>query len=655
MDLSGLQTVLRAIEGRQVRLITRDLTQPSPLAQEILNARPYAFLDDAPLEERRTQAVISRRWLDPVAAADLGRLDGAAIALVQEEAWPEVTTHDELHDALLSLIAVETEAMTPTGPGRATVGWSELFARLLEAGRATIVTVSDAVQCWVATERLAVVRGMFPHAASEPEVTVPAEFAQLWSREEAVIEWVRARLSVVGPVTLAELCAPLVLQATEVQSALLALESEGFVLRGSFRSESGCEEWCERRLLARMHQYTVRRLRREIEPASVTQFMRFLLRWQRVDGLTPFQGIEGLAAVLQQLEGYQAPVIAWERELLPARLRDFEPAWLDQLCLSGQVTWRRWRAEDVANGSHSNLMATAGIVLLQRRRLADWCSLCTNGTTQMPVLSPDAQRVFSCLSSDGASFIEDITRTTGLLRTQTEQALGELVAKGLVHADSFMSLRKLLHSDGHRRSRKLQSLMQVSGRWSLTSSNASVLAAESVYLEEAVETVARTLLLRYGVIMRGLLAGESRLPPWRDLVRVYRRLEARGELRGGRFVASVSGEQFALPEAIGLLRELKRQGPDGILTVINATDPLNLSGNFLPGERIPALVNNRLLFRDGELIAALQGKVFRCFIEADSINAWDYRQQLLRLPGHAAARRPGVHSVAGYGRVLHAN
>ncbi|WP_244794960.1 DEAD/DEAH box helicase [Caballeronia grimmiae] len=601
MDSDAWLALLRRIDAGAVRLVTRDLPAPSPLAAEILSARPYAFLDDAPLEERRTQAVLARRWTDPQSTDDLGALDAEAIASVRAEAWPSVTSADEMHEALTMLSCI-TDA-----EAAASDGWPAWLDGLARAGRATRLRISDDDALWTPVERLACVRAVYPHAPMHPRLTPPPGFDDAWSEDDALVEMVRARMSGFGPLTVPEIARPLALPASAVAVALTRLESEGSVMRGHFTPHTpGApgmdEQWCERHLLARIHRYTVRRLRREIEPVERQDFMRFLFEWQRVAPDARGEGRDALLAVLEQLEGFEAPAVAWEDEILPARIADYSGNWLDEICRAGKIVWSRPAGRARATGGP---VRGTPIVLLPRRQLAAWNAL--TAADESPQQSSRAQRVFDALSAHGAMFFDELLADTRLLRTELEDALGELVALGLVNADSFAGLRALLAPAAKRNALSRRSRgrtgglfiggMDDAGRWALLR-RAS--AGEEHGRGGDIEHVARTLLRRYGVVFWRLLEREAQwLPPWRDLLRVYHRLEARGEIRGGRFVAGLAGEQFALPEAVPVLREMRRRPKEGVFIALSAVDPLNLVGTLLPGEKVPALAGNRVLYLDG--------------------------------------------------------
>ncbi|HYS59568.1 MAG TPA: DEAD/DEAH box helicase [Gemmatimonadales bacterium] len=603
MDFPGLKRVLEGMAAGQFTLVARDTTEPSPLAHEVINAKPYAFLDDAPLEERRTQAVITRRGLDVKTAEELGKLDQAAIDRVREEAWPDVSSADELHDALLV-----TGALTSAECGTRNAEWQGWFDELARAGRAT--TLLREPRLWIAAERLPMLEAVFPGAKCEPALTVPErDRAKAWTREDAVRELVRGRLEAVGPTTAADVAGSLGVAVADVDFALGALEHEGFVLRGRFTPGVAELEWCERRLLARIHRYTLDRLRQEIEPVTAADFMRFLLRWQRVAPDARAEGPEGLGAVLDLLDGCEVPAGAWEADVLPARLGEYDPLWLDGLCLSGEIAWGRLSPAASSNGHKSGPIRTTPIALFRRERGAVWRSLTVQPDPASLPLSHSARAVLEALDQRGASFFGDLVNATGLLRTEVEKGLGELVAWGLVNSDSFAGLRALLvPSDrrrpigGFRRRGHIAPFgVETAGRWS------RVRAAAPLPEEAVAEAVAWQLLRRYGVVFRRLMTRETLLTPWRDILRVYRRLEARGEIRGGRFVGGFSGEQYALPEAVGLLRSVRREEPRGELVAVSGADPLNLVGIVTPGDVVAGVATNRILYRDGIPVALKEG------------------------------------------------
>jgi ATP-dependent Lhr-like helicase len=633
MDIAGLERLLARLESGAIRVVTRDLTEPSPLALEVLSARPYAYLDDAPLEERRTQAVISRRWLTPTAAADLGRLDPEAIARVRAEAWPDPANADELHDALvwLGCLGVEEAQAEP--------GWNDWLAALARERRVARLHLPQTT-LWITAERLPQFQSLWPAARPEPAIAAPAAYAgRDWSPDAALIEILRGRLEGQGPVTQSALAAPLGLEPDAIGAALAALEAEGFAMRGRFTPQAAADEWCERRLLARIHNYTVKRLRAEIEPVAARDFLRFLLRWQRVAADARMQGPDAVEVVVAQLEGFEAPAGAWETEILPARIAEYEPSWLDAQCLAGRIAWARLRPRTGRlNGTQRQAtpVRTTPITLLARRHASLWGSLFPAAEAVQP--GGRAQAVLDCIRDQGASFFDELLEGTGLLRSQVEEALAELVALGLVTSDSFGGLRALLvpsdrRKPGAGRRRRRRSIpfgMEDAGRWALAQ-RARPAPGGSPTRPEAVEHVARRLLLRYGVVFWRLLEREADwLPPWRDLLRVYRRLEARGELRGGRFVAGFSGEQFALPDAVGLLREIRRNPGSDAWVSLSGADPLNLVGILTPGPKLAALTGNRVLYRNGLPVALLSGGEAQFLETLDASSQWQARKALLR-------------------------
>ena len=582
MDIDRFIGLLRAVEAGDLELVARDLPEPSPLAAAILSARPWAFLDDAPLEERRTRAVATRRWLDPKQASDLGALDASAIAEVRGLAWPRADDEDELHDALMLLGALRHEEMVE-GRTRDDRSWLSLAKDLFAHGRASCLDhaspAGDRLQLWVATERLPMVRAAL--ASDDPLADAG------WDPAEARTAVVRGRLECTGPTTSSALGELLGLDAADVEAAVVALESQGLVLRGHFEAGVTQTQWCERGLLARIHRRTLNRLRAEIAPVCTADFVRFLARWQHLTPEHQVEGPDGLAVVLEQLEGFEAAAGAWEREVLPARVRHYDPAWLDQLCLSGRSSWLRCGAG--TPGQHGPIQTTR-ITLAPRPSLPWWRSPET--TEGLERLGVDARRIADALTERGASFVPDLAEATGLEPFRVEDGLAELVAQGMATCDGFAGLRSLLGP--HRRGTPV-------GRWSL-------LRGGSAPDETArVEHAARVLLRRYGVMMRKLLERERWAPPWYALVRVYRTWEARGEIRGGRFVEGHAGEQYALPEALTMLREIRRCPPDDMELRIAATDPCNLVGIVLPGPRLPARMGSHVLLRNGVPVAVHAG------------------------------------------------
>lgn len=619
MDIEGLEHLLRRIEMGKVRCIARDLPEPSPLAHEILNARPYAFLDNAPLEERRTQAVYTRRASESATNDGLGILDAAAIERVCSEAWPHAANADELHEILLLLGVMTDEDLSRCGEanenneGGPAKQWMEILRSERRAGR-----MNDEPHFWVAAERLPMVRAVYAEARTEPAIVAPEiEARKKWGHADALRELVRGRMEVSGPLTATSLASFFHLPIAEIEQALLALEGEGFVLRGKFRVGAAETEWCDRRLLARIHRLTINRLRAEIQPVTVAEFQRFLLAWQHVSAEHKVEGPEGVEAVLDLLDGYEAAAAAWEPAVLASRVKEYTPQWLDQLCFTGRIGWGRLSPPQNIKARGFTPLRSSPIALFTRGNLRRWLQLAD--APPPAEFSPDTDVVLKTLAEGGALFFGEIVHRSGLLQSRVEQALGELAAQGWVTADGFEGLRALLlpqekrapfgDIDRRRRHRIITSI-EHAGRWSLL--RQPVVATQNAEhategKEEAQEAFARALLRRYGVMFRRLLERESLKISWFELGRIYRRLEARGEIRGGHFVSGVSGEQFALPEAIGLLRSLRKEKGSGELIMLSAADPLNLIGVLTPGQRITAIGANRLLLRDGAPVAALEG------------------------------------------------
>ena len=559
MDLDGLTEILERMGEGTLRTVAVDTCEPSPFSHELLNANPYAFLDDAPLEERRTRAVQMRRSLSVEDAKNLGTLDPAAIAQVAEESWPVVRDEHELHDALLTLIVL------PTADLHVGEEWREWYDALERGGRACTLNGQ-----WVATERLEIARSL-------PEEAATAAVLRGWSDS-------------IGPITPAALASRLSLPREAVDIALAKLESEGMILRGRFASEE--DEFCHRRVLARIHRMTLGRLRKEIEPVNAADFMRFLGRWQHLAPGTQLHGADGLFQVLRQLQGYEISAAAWESNVLPRRIVNYEPELLDRLCLSGEVMWGRLSphpALETEGGRRVRPTRVAPLALFLRD---DAKRLLSPASNQVPLLSHPARDVLTALESHGASFFNELVRATGRLASEVEDGLWELVAAGLVTGDGFENVRALIdpkrrRGEGRGRSARPR---HAAGRWALL--NRSEVATE-------IEFFAGLLLDRWGVVFRDMLSRETLAPAWRDLLQVYRRMEARGEIRGGRFVGGFVGEQFARPEALDLLRHLRRSAKTGEQLEIAPADPLNLSGIVLPGPRTGALTQVPLRLLDG--------------------------------------------------------
>jgi ATP-dependent Lhr-like helicase len=554
MDLEGLKEILDRMGEGTLRTVAVDTREPSPFSHELLNANPYAFLDDAPLEERRTRAVQMRRSLSVEDAKNLGTLDPAAIAQVAEESWPVVRDQHELHDALLTLII-----LPPVSE------WQEWFEALESAGRASTVNGQ-----WVATERLDIARNL-------PDEAATAAVLRGW-------------MDSIGPVTPAALAERLSLPQEAVDIALAKLESEGSILRGRFATEA--DEFCHRRVLARIHRMTLGRLRREIEPVTAADFMRFLGRWQHLSPGAQLHGADGLLQILRQLQGYEISAAAWESNVLPRRVAKYDPELLDRLCLSGEIMWGRLSphpALETEGGRRVRPTRVAPLALFLRE---DANRLLSPASAQVPMLSHPAREIFTALQARGASFFNELVRATGRLASEVEDGLWELVAGGLVTGDGFENLRALIDPKRRRGEGRGRSLRprHAAGRWALLNREAAA---------TDIEFFAGQLLDRWGVVFRDVLSRETLSPAWRDMLQIYRRMEARGEIRGGRFVSGFVGEQFARPEALDLLRHLRRSAKSGEQLEIAPADPLNLTGILLPGPRTGALTQVPLRLLDG--------------------------------------------------------
>ena len=613
MDLDGLRAIIAGVERGTIATRAVDTAEPSPLGHEILNANPYAFLDDAPLEERRARAVQLRRTLGDD-GGEIGALDAEAIAEVAAESWPVVRDPEELHDALLTLgLAPPREE------------WRAWFETLVRMHRAASLQVGDAV-FWVAAERSRTALLVHADASIDPilpEVDQPAPDGS----DAAVTEVLRGWLDSSGPLRESDLASLLAVPAERVAAGLVRLEGEGQVLRGRFtaaaRDEGAEIEWCNRRVLARIHRLTLGRLRREIAPVSTADLVRFLARWQRIASGTRLHGASGLLQVVRQLQGCEVSAGAWERHVLPARIEGYEPELLDQLCLSGEVMWGRLSPHPAFDAVEGDAAGSAGPPARRRRvrptRVApvalflredlEWLMPPAGddaGPGEGPgcVLSHPAEAVLDALRRRGASFLRELVSATGRLPSEVEDGLWELVAAGLVTADGFDNLRALIDPKRRRGEGRFRAARprHAAGRWALLAPARAeraegAAAAGSSEARERADAFARQLLERWGVVFRDLVRRESLMPPWRDVLGALRRMEARGEVRGGRFVSGFVGEQFARPDAVELLRIVRRDGDREQGVRVAAADPLNLAGIVTPGPRVSAL--------SGEAVALL--------------------------------------------------
>ncbi len=697
LDFDGLIDVLDRIEKGEIKLIARDTREPSPFAYELLNANPYAFLDGGEIQERRARMATTRRSVSVESVRDLGRLDPNAIDQVVLQSQPLVRNADELHDVLLSRILVPISVARPSqavpndgehadGLGRpcyelfiAQREWSVHFHALVSEGRATLVESLDGLTAWVATERLPTVRSMFPDIVCRPEVEVPSTVEQNWSDIDARLTLLRGLLEISGPITPAEVAALTGLTVEQASAGLEGLEGEGVVLRGRFRtfetqhddepSAATDVEWCHRRLLSRIHRMTVAGLRREIEPVDVAVFLEFLCRHHGIISEDRSRGVNGVHDAVAQLQGLDIPAVAWERDILPARVEGYRRDWIDEICLNGEVGWGRLYppARDPEKSRTIASITRVAPVSIFLREDISWLRENTK-PVELETLTSTAREVLDLLNAKGAMFATDVAAQLQLLPTHLDEALGELVSRGLVTADGFAGLRNLIRespeqkSNSHGRSRQTPRLIrhrrspsQV-GRWSVwrEATVPTEAADERQRRREVVEQWAWQLLRRWGVIFKDLLQKEPGSPPWWELVQVYRRLEARGEIRGGRFIRGVAGEQFAVGETVSALRSLRndrestvqqvaksfskqadrvveqsspvnavaieaKRGTEPEATteskasfvILSACDPLNLTGVIDPGPRVAATAGNRVVLHRGRFVAAWESGEWR--------------------------------------------
>ncbi len=618
MDVEAWLAFIEDIVSKKIAVTCIDTREPSPFSYQLLNAQPYAFLDGAPLEERRARAVATRRTLSVESLRDLGRLDPEAVRQVCNEAWPRIRDADELHDLLLSiglLPEAEAHARSPAFPGEPRgLRWNHRFKTLRQTGRAVEAKNPAGKAYWIATEKWPLVQRVRPDLSLECEPVFPPGTQTEWESAEACVALVRGRIELIGPTTATALSDRLVLKINHVQAALDALEGEGAVLRGRF-TYSPCDagktaearEYCARHLLARMHRLTLNSLRRQMAPVTPENLQAFLLEWQHLTKATQRHGRESVLEIISKLQGFEIPAGVWEGHILPARISDYKSAWLDEYTHAGDLTWGR-----VKTGTRNNASRTLPISLMLREDLG-W--LRSNGIVPEHAskkMSGDAEAVLAILKTRGALFFSELQAKAKLLPTQLERTLWELVAAGQISGDGFDAVRALTKSKksatGYLQKRakrfwggRTPVPDKSKGRWALMH------RPDGNVPPGADERWARQLLERYGVFFRDLLARESAAPPWRNLLPVYRRLEARGEIRGGRFITGVSGEQFALPEVVPLLRQERKAEKDKLIFV-SASDPLNLVGILSLGPKVAASASNVLVYLGGKHVGHRQGK-----------------------------------------------
>ncbi|MGE0134794.1 MAG: DEAD/DEAH box helicase [Dehalococcoidia bacterium] len=609
MDIDGLLAVLERIEEGSIRLHARDTTEPSPMAHEIVNGRPYTYLDDVPLEERRTRAVTLRRAL-PTEARELGALDPDAIQLVRDQAWPAPRDPEEVHDALLSFIALRQADIPDWLPALeelAATGRAACFEhRVPDLGLLSLQGEgggrgADRLRIWFPAEHIEAIRLLYPSADLPPLDLPEAARIPAAEREDARIALLRGHCEALGPMTPAALAERVALDLGDVGRGLAMLEAGGYVLRGRFTPGLDDEEFCDRRLLARIHRYTLDQLRREIDPVTTRDYMRFLLHWHHV---APGARLKGRAAVRQavaRLEGFEAPASAWESELLASRVEDYTPPWLDELCLAGEVAWARLTPRRAAGGGAIAASRVTPITLALRPDLATLLQAVRGSEEERSRPNAGAAaEILELLEARGALFFDEIVSGTRRLATDVEQGLRELVAWGLVASDGFQGLRQLSglwrrSGRGRRGAGYLRAAGGLPGRWALVVAT----PPRQHDLESLAEEVARVLLQRYGVVFRDVVAQESFTVPWREVLRALRRFEARGTVRGGRFVSGFVGEQYALPEAVDALRRVRKAPLTGDRVRIAAVDPLNLTGVLFPGPRTPSVAGRTVDYLDG--------------------------------------------------------
>ncbi|MBD3674041.1 MAG: DEAD/DEAH box helicase [Planctomycetaceae bacterium] len=609
MDLDNLKQILGQIQRGEIELIARDTREPSPFSYELLNSNPYAFLDGGEAQERRARAVATRRSFDVESVRDLGKLDENAIEQVVEEATPLVRDADELHDLLMGRVILPADEARP---------WNSFYEQLVEQGRVTSIPIADGRIAWIAAERLTMALAVYPEATPDPEVTLPEQLKTEHTSIEARLAIIRGWIETSGPVTAESLAERIGMTVSQVNATLEALEGEGIVLRGQFTPTDDKErpvEWCHRRLLARIHRLTLDGLRKQISPVGVPTFIRFLARHQGIDPSTKRSSANGLFEIISMLQGLDLSATAWEESVLPLRVKDYDPGWLDELCLTGEIGWGRLSPpkQDADNPTPSRGVTRAAPLTIWLREDLHWLREFVN-VPESETLSETARSVLEFIQTRGATFATDMLHELDLLPAPLEDAISELVTRSWLTADGFAGLRQLIadRSDiPNTFSKKPPKLVRArrtvagAGRWSVIPRPQILLDRDTH--RDYVEQWAWQLLRRWGIIFKDLLQRESATPSWFDLLQVYRKLEARGEIRGGRFVSGVAGEQFALPDAVRKLRKLRDEGPNRELLVVTGADPVNLVGILTEHPRVPSIATNKVAYVDGVPLAALQG------------------------------------------------
>ncbi|MFT4564354.1 MAG: ATP-dependent Lhr-like helicase, partial [Gammaproteobacteria bacterium] len=564
-----------------------------------------------------------------------------------DELAPGAINVDELHDALLLMGAITEEEAGVFGAGK----WHSMFDDLCSTGRAVQIRNAGSPTLWVASERYAELQMLWSDRKPMPGSPNGAlKMFSALSFDEALIALVRSRLDNTGPQTDTSIGAALGISPSSIKSALSALENRGIVFQGRFTPGVTTKEWCDRRVLARIHRYTLRRLRAEIEAVPASVYLRFLFEWQRVAAQTQVEGPQATAAIIEQLAGFEVAAAAWETEVLPARIRDFRPDYLDQLHSSGRTVWLRLNPKRYTTGTSVGPLKSTPIALIPRVDLKNWLAMVDSPEEDHEnYFSGVAKMILTVLKERGAAFFDDIVDRCGVLKSQCELALGELAAAGLITADSFSGLRILLVPaskrrplNGSRRRGTPIASVDTVGRWDLIPRTQGNNLARFDSDGPTMERIVNTLLNRYGIVFKRVLERETALAPWRYLLWALRRMEARGEVRGGRFVAGFSGEQFALPAAVDALRRINKCPSNGEIVVVSATDPLNLAGVITPGLRIPATTKNQIAYLDGEPVAVRIGEDLRMLKECPSGVELRVRTSLIKQP-----RTTNRHRLSG--------
>ncbi len=631
MDIEKLEELINNIQLKQIKTIAVDVKEPSPMAQDILTAQPYAFLDNAPLEERRVRAVYTRRWSTVEEAAEMAKLDPLAIRKVKDEIWPRVRNADELYEGMM-IGGFFTEK--EIGEKEEMEKWLPFFNELTENNRATLMSHPQHQMCyWVAVERLVEFRKVFSSFSMSPEIPIPENIQKASGKiDDPLIELLRSRLEISGPVTIGSLSEIFPVNETAIEQALLTLENEGFVLRGHFNAPDA-DEWCERRLLARIHRYTINKLRSAIQAVSPAEFMNYLFHHHKLLPGEQKEGPQTVGEVLDMLEGYEAQSVAWEGDIFPSRIMNYSYTWLDLTLMTGEYIWGRFKHGRQEAGLFSTVpIRTTPITFIRRENLR--YRQAEIQTAQKDTLSVYAKIIYQLLQDQGALFFYQLEEKSELLKSQVEDALIEMISVGIITSDSYTGLRTLLIPDKYytekRKAGKIVFNLQQAGRWWIIPSIDE--EKNNTDHEDYLHSIAVMLLKRYGIVFRKLAEKERLLWCWYDLLKIYRRMEARGTIRGGRFVDGIGGEQYALPEAVTQLREFKKEQEntsDSYIS-ISAADPLNLTGFITPGKRVPGLYSNRILYSKGSPVAIKEGKEVTFVNDEDEETKWKLKKLLIR-------------------------